>query len=77
MHALSAGSLLKLTMNGNQLRHLPPEMGQLRNLRELHVQGNQLTELPADLYQLTVSHLSSDSHKHVRKAVHTTLHSSN
>lgn len=50
-----AGSLLKLTINGNQLRALAPECGQLTNLKELHLQGNQLAELPTELYQLSVS----------------------
>lgn len=52
---MSAGLLLKLTINGNQLTAVAPECGQLTNLRELHLQGNQLTELPTQLYQLTVS----------------------
>lgn len=42
-------------MNGNQLRALAPECGQLTNLKELHLQGNQLEELPPELYQLAVS----------------------
>ena len=53
--SMHAGSLLKLTMNGNHLTAIAPECGQLTNLRELHLQGNQLTELPTQLYQLTVS----------------------
>lgn len=53
--SVHAGSLLKLTMNGNQLRALAPECGQLTNLKELHLQGNQLEELPPELYQLAVS----------------------
>lgn len=58
---MHAGSLLKLTINGNQLTAIAPECGQLTNLRELHLQGNQLTELPTQLYQLTVSfHLHTD-----------------
>ena len=52
---MCAGSLLKLTINGNQLTAVAPECGQLTNLRELHLQGNQLTELPAQLNQLKVS----------------------
>ena len=52
---MPAGSLLKLTVNGNQLRTIAPECGQLTNLRELHLQGNQLTVLPAEIYQLAVS----------------------
>lgn len=50
-----AGSLLKLTINGNQLRALALECGQLTNLKELHLQGNQLAELPTEIYELSVS----------------------
>lgn len=53
--SMHAGSLQKLTINGNQLTAIAPECGQLTNLRELHLQGNQLTELPTQLHQLTVS----------------------
>ena len=53
-NCLHAGSLLKLTINGNQLRALAPECGQLTNLKELHLQGNQLAELATQLYHLAV-----------------------
>ena len=60
--SMPAGSLLKLTMNGNHLTAVAPECGQLTNLRELHLQGNQLTELPSQLYQLMVSLTSMMGH---------------
>lgn len=52
---MPAGSLQKLTMNGNQLSKVAPELGQLTNLQELHLQGNLLSELPNEMCHLTVS----------------------
>ncbi len=37
----------------NQLTELPPEIGQLTELRTLMLDGNQLTELPPEIGQLT------------------------
>lgn len=54
-----AGALQKLTMNGNLISSVAPELGQLSKLRELHLQGNELTALPEELYNLEVkSHQS-------------------
>ena len=49
------GALRKLTLNGNQLREIAPQIGHLTNLQELHLQGNDLTELPSEMCNLTVS----------------------
>jgi len=40
------GFLKKLVLNGNLLRHLPPQVLQLRRLEELSIEGNELEELP-------------------------------
>lgn len=60
---LPAGALKKLTMHGNQLQQIPPEIGQLTNLQELHLQGNLLSELPNELCHLTVSSLHGLPHE--------------
>jgi Leucine-rich repeat (LRR) protein len=39
-------------LNNNQLTALPPEIGQLTNLRGLALDGNQLTALPRELADL-------------------------
>jgi Leucine-rich repeat (LRR) protein len=40
-------------LDGNQLTALPPEIGQLTNLRQLALDGNQLSALPPEIGQLT------------------------
>ena len=50
-----AGALQKLTMNGNQVSSIAPELGQLSNLKDLQLQGNNLTELPDQICDLKVS----------------------
>lgn len=50
-----AGALQKLTMNGNQLSSIAPELGQLSSLKDLQLQGNHLTELPDQICDLKVS----------------------
>ena len=42
-----------LSLNGNQLTALPPEIAQLTNLTTLNLSSNQLTTLPASLSQLS------------------------
>ncbi len=36
-------------MRDNDLLYLPPEIGKLARLKELHIQGNRLTVLPPEL----------------------------
>ena len=52
---VAAGELQKLTINGNLLTNVAPELGQLSKLREFHLQGNELTDLPEELCNLEVS----------------------
>ena len=49
-----AGALKKLTVHGNQLHEVSPELGQLQQLQELMLQGNQLRSIPPELFQLKV-----------------------
>ena len=42
-----------LTLGGMSLWHLPPEIGQLTALKELHLDNNQLSSLPPQIGQLT------------------------
>lgn len=51
-----SSSLTTLTLSGNQLEHLPPEIGELAKLRVLHAGGNRLTDLPPQLARLTRLH---------------------
>ena len=44
-------------LDGNGLTALPPEIGQLTNLRELRLNRNRLTALPRELADLLVSGL--------------------
>ena len=50
-----AGALQKLTINGNRLSSIAPELGQLSNLKDLQLQGNELTQLPEEICDLKVS----------------------
>jgi internalin A len=43
----------KLSLSGNELRVLPPEIGQLTNLQTLDLSHNQLSSLPGEIGQLT------------------------
>jgi hypothetical protein len=43
----------RLILSELGLTALPPEIGQLKNLRHLYLYGNQLTTLPAEIGQLT------------------------
>jgi len=43
----------QLRLDGNRLTALPPEIGQLTNLRQLTFRHNQLTALPPEIAQLT------------------------
>ncbi len=43
----------ELHLWSNQLSALPPEIGQLTNLRWLDLRNNQLSALPAEIVQLT------------------------
>ncbi len=45
--------LTELDLRNNQLRELPPEIGQLTSLTELDLRNNQLSELPPEIGQLT------------------------
>ena len=49
-----AGSLTKLSVNGNVLKEIPESVGGLANLQELHMQANSLEHLPSHLCDLTV-----------------------
>ena len=42
-----------LRLNGLKLRTLPPEIGQLSNLKTLYLSNNQLTTLPPEIGQLS------------------------
>ena len=42
----------KLDLSRLSLRQLPPEIGQLTNLRELNLVGNKLSGLPPEIVQL-------------------------
>ncbi|MCI5120784.1 MAG: GTP-binding protein, partial [Candidatus Electrothrix sp. AUS4] len=42
----------KLNLSGHNLTELPPELFQLKELRELDLDHNQLSELPQELFQL-------------------------
>ena len=44
---------ISLDLTGNQLRQLPPEIGQLTSLQTLDLTGNQLRQLPPEIGQLT------------------------
>ena len=44
----------KLSLSGNQLTELPPELGQLTDLQELGLIGNHLTGLPPEICQMNV-----------------------
>jgi len=43
---------LELDLGELGLTHLPPEIGQLTNLTQIHLNGNQLTTLPPEIGQL-------------------------
>lgn len=47
-----ASELEELSLAGNQLQELPPEIGQLRGLVRLQLSGNQLCSLPDSIGQL-------------------------
>jgi hypothetical protein len=42
-------SLEILSINANEMRHLPPEIGLLTHLKELNLAGNLLTSLPIEI----------------------------
>lgn len=42
-------------MRENDLVDLPPELGELQRLRELHIQGNRLTLLPPAIGNLDLA----------------------
>lgn len=41
--------MLQLVLRDNDLVELPPELGELADLNELHLQNNRLTALPPSL----------------------------
>src|SRR3972149_1500890 len=47
------GSIQILDLSENNIRVIPPKIGQLTNLVKLHLVYNKLTSLPAELGQLT------------------------
>lgn len=47
------------------ITEIPPEIGRLRNLRELHLANNRLAYLPAELMKLTLSSLTVTSNPFV------------
>jgi GTPase SAR1 family protein len=53
-----------LSLEANQLTKLPPQIGQLTSLVELHLDGNQLADLPPQIGRLTnLRSLSIDSNQ--------------
>ena len=50
-----AEKLVTLSLNGNWLERVPPEIGKCQALRFLNLQTNHLTELPDEIAQLVVS----------------------
>ncbi|MEM7116871.1 MAG: COR domain-containing protein [Chloroflexota bacterium] len=59
---------LKLDLSNNQLKNLPPEIGQLTNLTWLYLNGNRLKNLPSEIGQLsnlTLLDLSNNQLSHL------------
>jgi len=53
---------MSLNLDGNKLMELPPEIGRLTSLTDLHLKSNQLTNLPPEIGQLSgLTHLTLDS----------------
>ena len=48
-----ASGATELNLRGEDLKELPPEIGQLTSLTDLNLSGNQLTELQPELFHLT------------------------
>jgi len=47
--------LTSLDVRDNRLEELPPEIGFLKNLKELMIDGNKLNALPAEFDEIEVS----------------------
>ena len=46
------GNIIKLNLISNNIKELPPEIGQLTNLKSLDLSNNVLKELPPEIGQL-------------------------
>ena len=71
------GSLVSLSLNGNQLSSLPSDLPECQALEGLHLQYNNLSSIPEELHQLMVRALTrlrgaSDPQPHILS--HTGLH---
>jgi Leucine-rich repeat (LRR) protein len=51
-HEAAEQNVEVIDLSGRKIEELPPEIGKLVNLKELHLCSNELTSLPAEFFQL-------------------------
>ena len=70
-----SSALQILVLRDNELIGIPPEVGSLHRLRELHIQGNRLTVLPPELGEREGR--ERERHTHTHTFTHIDTHTAN